>query len=634
MKTLFFIMLAACGISCSCGQNEKATNSDLFTIKEVIDIDIYKQTTKLYDFCPTKDRKKFSAPDFGGGENLSFEGCGIWTSDPTTENDRPSWFIVTKMKDSDEFCWGVLISGRSVILTYCEYSENLNNFGEMQVFGGESCSNHEDGCFYNKRLLQELKVINVTPLRSHSLKEKMWYMFTSKLNLNERNLMPICLYNRDNSDDLSNSNSYYGFNTKLIKGKLPEQGNCCVRSNDVTFNDSMPYWRAHFDEQICTSLWSQRVLINGRKEQNGATRYFLRGLISFIINSDYNHFGSFADVNAWLREVVSLAPDLALMPHIPPPKTPIQFKTGLSYPDCGKVQIAQNIARRRTRSTDDQRPTGLVFGGVNDQKGATPWHVSINVHGKRGIYTDACGGTLISNTAILTAAHCLNEKVRGNLLLLSPSQVELTFGKYDSSKSNHMEPFRQSYFTKEVLIHPEYNQSAENFENDIALLIIEPKVLTFNEMVQPACLWAEKDNDIEKIAGSQGEVAGWGLTAENKRSAVLQKAYLDIVTHRTCFSNNKNFFGKYLKPTLNFCAGIPNQATTCVGDSGGGLTIYNNGRHYLRGITSFAPDKRENVDGNTIFVCSKKYYSVFADVTNYMDWIVKNAFGRNPKNNP
>ncbi|XP_059468295.1 uncharacterized protein LOC132192379 [Neocloeon triangulifer] len=626
-QALFLTIVCASGIFFANGHNGPEANREFFIEKIKQEKDIYSQTKTVTYVCPARARKKFPAPDFGGEGNLSFDGCGIWTPDPTKEKNRPPWFIATKRKDDSHYCWGLLISARTAILYYCDessnYFENPESVDEIQIFGGESCNDDEQGCHYNRLLLRDAKAVSVTPLRSHSSKEKFWLMVTSKIRLQNNVLVPICIYNRDNSDDLSTENFYYGSSTRIRNVKFPSPEDCCVNNNDDGFDEIIPYWREHFEEQICTNSWYQRVLIN-RKLLNGVTRHYLRGLLSFRMSAGHDQFGSFADVNAWLNEVISLAPDLSVIPQTPAPKLPTNFSSGLSFPDCGKVQIRQNIARRRTRTTDDLRPTGLVFGGVTDQKGATPWHASLSVHGKSGIVIDTCGGTLISKTAILTAAHCLFEEVSGRYEKLRPSLVEVTLGKYDSSKSNDLEPSRQSYFPKEVLVHSAYNHSANNFENDIALLIFDTNNFSFNDMVQPVCLW-NKGSDIESVTSEFAEVAGWGLTAEGTRATILQKVDLNIVSHRTCFSQHKLFYRKYLKPTLNFCAGRLRQAATCVGDSGGGLMIYNHGRHYLRGITSSAPLKEKVVNGMRMKVCNSEYYSLFTDVTNYLDWIVKSV---------
>ncbi|XP_059489349.1 mannan-binding lectin serine protease 2-like [Neocloeon triangulifer] len=88
----------------------------------------------------------------------------------------------------------------------------------------------------------------------------------------------------------------------------------------------------------------------------------------------------------------------------------------------------------------------------------------------------------------------------------------------------------------------------------------------------------------------------------------------------------KKFSSKYMRPTENFCAGIPQtQTSACKGDSGGGLTFYDRDdteRHFLRGVVSMGSVKKFPDDFVT---CNPKFYALYTDVTNYMDWIVQNS---------
>lgn len=55
----------------------------------------------------------------------------------------------------------------------------------------------------------------------------------------------------------------------------------------------------------------------------------------------------------------------------------------------------------------------------------------------------------------------------------------------------------------------------------------------------------------------------------------------------------------------------------CLGDSGGGLYIVRDGRWYLRGIISVS------VGNSRLQTCDVDTYSVYADTSQYLDWIVE-----------
>ncbi|XP_059491026.1 uncharacterized protein LOC132205773 [Neocloeon triangulifer] len=577
-------------------------------------------------FCAKRNRRIFSAPDFGDREeNLSFEGCGIWSSrDPGNKFKQP-WQIVVRVRSKSYICRGILISAQAVITPHecrdvVDHYIRTRNSNEMQIYGGDSCADteSEDGkCFARLRLLENIKVIGLKTLRKMSPHTDYFLWTTNKIKF-ANNLLPICLYNRDNSDDFYSSQNYYGtyFGDDAEWAEVYKPEDCCHTEEYLRF------WGENINSLICTKSPCQFFLIN-RETQQGQTRHYLRALRSFYSTKPSGtKVCSSMDINFWLEEIISLVPDLILMPKIPSTKPKIEFRSGLSFPNCGKILTQINAAIKRPRRSTELRPTGFVFGGLDAEIGTSPWHASLTFHGKAGVTIDACGGTLISNRAIVTAAHCFFESTGGRVVQYTSNQVEVTLGKYDAEKRT--EDSRQSFYPNRILVHSGYDHVTQTFEDDIALLIFDSSKVELTEMVQPACLW-DQDYSISSISHKTGEVAGYGKTAEDIRATVLQKVELNIASHRNCFLQQRQFFGKFLKPTMNFCAGKPNEAATCIGDSGGGLTIYRDGRHYLRGVVSSGILKQAIINEKVETVCNPKYYSLFTDVTNYMDWIVRNV---------
>lgn len=103
----------------------------------------------------------------------------------------------------------------------------------------------------------------------------------------------------------------------------------------------------------------------------------------------------------------------------------------------------------------------------------------------------------------------------------------------------------------QLISHPEYNTT--NLKNDIAIIRLKTEA-TFNNYVQPICLWDSSNLD---ISGRSGIVIGWGKTEDDLPSHVLRQVSLPVVHHLTCLSSNSDFFSKYLTDT-NFCAGFEN----------------------------------------------------------------------------
>lgn len=55
-------------------------------------------------------------------------------------------------------------------------------------------------------------------------------------------------------------------------------------------------------------------------------------------------------------------------------------------------------------------PGSRIIGGHESEEGAWPWQVSLQIYKHGGGFIHLCGGTLINNRTVLTAAHCSIKK--------------------------------------------------------------------------------------------------------------------------------------------------------------------------------------------------------------------------------
>nr|XP_021546143.1 ovochymase-1 [Neomonachus schauinslandi] len=264
------------------------------------------------------------------------------------------------------------------------------------------------------------------------------------------------------------------------------------------------------------------------------------------------------------------------------------------------------------KSTETVLETGFfprIVGWRNSTVGGHPWQVSL----KLGEH-HCCGGSLIQEDLVVTAAHCLvglNEK--------QIKSLTVTAGQYSLSQKGEHE---QKSPVSKIIIHPEYNRLGY-MSSDIALLYLKHKV-EFGTAVQPICL-PHRDDKFE--AGILCMTSGWCKISETSEySNVLREVELAIMDDRMCNSVLKGMNFPLLGKTM-MCASFPDEEKdACQGDSGGPFVCRrDSGIWVLAGITSWRAgwtrdwtSLRTNHRGASLGIFSKVFVLI--------DFITQNIF--------
>ncbi|XP_028135979.1 uncharacterized protein LOC114330764 isoform X2 [Diabrotica virgifera virgifera] len=184
-------------------------------------------------------------------------------------------------------------------------------------------------------------------------------------------------------------------------------------------------------------------------------------------------------------------------------------------------------------------------------------------------------------------AHCVTDTY-GHAL--GRENFQVVAGKMYNAFGDERDTHAQYRKISEIVVHEGYRGESQRYIADIALLITQ-ELFKLDRFVLPVCI--DYTNSVYLTNHQIGEVAGWGITEEEKPSERLKSIRIPYKDAATCakelperFEQQYHFFDK-------ICAGRQNGTiAVCKGDSGSGLIFKNreNDRYYLQGIVSISPN--------------------------------------------
>ena len=222
-------------------------------------------------------------------------------------------------------------------------------------------------------------------------------------------------------------------------------------------------------------------------------------------------------------------------------------------------------------------PSHRIVNGQEATPGQFPYQIALLSEFLTG--TGLCGGSVLTNNYILTAAHCV---VSGATTLARGGTAIM-----GAHNRNVNEPSQQRirFSTGGIIRHPQY--STTNIRNDIAVVRLDAPIV-FNT------------------------VSGFGRTSDGSSatSAVVRFTRNPVMTNADCIAR----WNTALIQPQNVCLSGEGGRSSCNGDSGGPLTVQDGGSLQI-GIVSFG----------SAAGCSIGMPSVYARVSFFLSWIEANS---------
>jgi len=268
----------------------------------------------------------------------------------------------------------------------------------------------------------------------------------------------------------------------------------------------------------------------------------------------------------------------------------------LLFAVIGSALAAQELQPIPALPLSQQRGQGRIVGGEEASDGEFPFQVSLRSVGAVGL-THFCGGSIIDENWVLTAAHCCAGQI--------PATMHVVAG---GIKLNNFENEEEPRNLDAIIGHPDY--SAATISNDACLLKMK-EPFEWTEFVQPIALPAVMQ---DTAAGSMVTVTGWGTTSEGALGLpnVLHKVSVPVVSDEDC--NASYGASGYAVADSMICAGLPEGGKdSCQGDSGGPF------------FSNESPETREllGIVSWGIGCARAGYPGVYTEVSHFVEWITE-----------
>ncbi|KAK3932210.1 Chymotrypsin BI [Frankliniella fusca] len=241
-----------------------------------------------------------------------------------------------------------------------------------------------------------------------------------------------------------------------------------------------------------------------------------------------------------------------------------------------------------------------IVGGNEAYPHQFPWQAGVRIHlDEEGA---SCGGSLIAEDWVLTAAHCAEPPIE-------QPRFSVVLGAHHIF--NNTEEGRVTIDVDKVFVHPLWKgQKPNSTAGDIALFKLKQKA-PLSASIQTIRLPREEQKR-DSFWRKTVTISGWGLerTGDKTNAPVLRYAINKIVSNLYCklfyLFKSFNFVGDQ-----NVCFSGWGWKGGCNGDSGGPMVLYEDDGPTLIGVASFA----------FVYACNLGFPTAYTRTTTYLDWI-------------
>ena len=252
-------------------------------------------------------------------------------------------------------------------------------------------------------------------------------------------------------------------------------------------------------------------------------------------------------------------------------------------------------------SADDDVYTSRIIGGQEARNQEWPSTVALVKDSSGSLFQrQFCGGNVIAERWVLTAAHCVHDD---NGSVIATTSFKVAEGMTDLQDVNAA---TETTVTN-VIVHPQYSHSHPYLYNDLALLELS------QNSAQPSMGVFSDNIDALTLAGESAVVVGWGAVTYSSTGELSFPTRLNQVTIPLVLRSTCNLPASYngIINAGQICAGLPEGGKdSCGGDSGGPLMVLQNGTYKQAGIVSF---------GEGCGLANK--YGIYTNTSFYQTWI-------------